>query len=206
MKGNQKIQLLRHWADFLLNHSKDLASSEQNKNHIAAELRKKEQQLSNDEEKFFNVCGSQDLEQDLGKLQEDLEKVSKQRGEYFMFRWLDSKQSSQSVYQTGSHILIMSSFILHLCPCSHAGWRHSSVHPVHQPADRGEGALLPCVPADLPLRARPAGGYQWHAVQTAPGARQAEKHRAGPEEEGEEERRDGGSETCQVRHTVRMSH
>lgn len=61
--------------------SKDLASSEQNKNHIAAEVRKKEQQLANDQEKFFNVCGSQDLEQDLGKLQEDLEKVSKQRGE-----------------------------------------------------------------------------------------------------------------------------
>lgn len=60
--------------------SKDLASNEQNKNHIAAEVRKKEQQLANDEEKFFNVCGSQELEQDLGKLQEDLEKVSKQRG------------------------------------------------------------------------------------------------------------------------------
>lgn len=62
--------------------SKDLAFSEQNKNHIAAELRKKEQQLVNDEETFFNVCGSQDLEQDLSKLQEDLEKVSKQRGEF----------------------------------------------------------------------------------------------------------------------------
>lgn len=60
--------------------SKDLASSEQNKSHIAAELRKKEQQLASDEEKFFNVCGSQDLEQDLGKLHEDLEKISKQRG------------------------------------------------------------------------------------------------------------------------------
>ena len=61
--------------------SKDRASSEQNKSHIASELRKKEQQLTSDEEKFFNVCGSQDLEQDLGKLQEDLEKISKQRGE-----------------------------------------------------------------------------------------------------------------------------
>lgn len=61
--------------------SKDLASNEQNKSHIASELRKKEQQLASDEEKFFNVCGSQDLEQDLGKLQEDLEKISKQRGE-----------------------------------------------------------------------------------------------------------------------------
>lgn len=64
-----------------INLSKDLASSEQNKSHIAAEVRKKEQQLANDQEKFFNVCGSQDLEQDLGKVQEDLEKVSKQRGE-----------------------------------------------------------------------------------------------------------------------------
>ncbi|XP_034034944.1 DNA repair protein RAD50 [Thalassophryne amazonica] len=59
--------------------SKDLASNEQNKSHIAAELRKKEQQLASDEEKFFSVCGSQDLEQDLGKLQEDLDKISKQR-------------------------------------------------------------------------------------------------------------------------------
>uniref|UniRef100_A0A672FQH6 Zinc-hook domain-containing protein n=1 Tax=Salarias fasciatus TaxID=181472 RepID=A0A672FQH6_SALFA len=65
--------------DRLAKLNKDLASSEQNKSHIAAELRRKEQQLSADEEKFFNVCGSQDLEQDLNKLQEDLEKVSKQR-------------------------------------------------------------------------------------------------------------------------------
>ncbi|XP_069366570.1 DNA repair protein RAD50 [Paralichthys olivaceus] len=65
--------------DRLARLNKDLASSEQNKSHIASELRKKEQQLSSDEEKFFNVCGSQDLEQDLGKLQDDLEKISKQR-------------------------------------------------------------------------------------------------------------------------------
>ncbi|XP_070699662.1 DNA repair protein RAD50 [Pempheris klunzingeri] len=65
--------------DRLAKLNKDLASSEQNKSHIAAEVRKKEQQLANDQEKFFNVCGSQDLEQDLGKVQEDLEKVSKQR-------------------------------------------------------------------------------------------------------------------------------
>lgn len=67
-------------AVILTTPSKDLASSEQNKSHIAAEVRKKEQQLASDEEKFFNVCGSQDLEQDLGKLREDLEKISKQRG------------------------------------------------------------------------------------------------------------------------------
>ncbi|XP_062262168.1 DNA repair protein RAD50 [Platichthys flesus] len=65
--------------DRLAKMNKDLASSEQNKSHIASELRKKEQQLTSDEEKFFNVCGSQDLEQDLGKLQDDLEKISKQR-------------------------------------------------------------------------------------------------------------------------------
>ncbi|KAF0038511.1 hypothetical protein F2P81_008995 [Scophthalmus maximus] len=65
--------------DRLAKLNKDLASNEQNKSHIASELRKKEQQLASDEEKFFNVCGSQDLEQDLGKLQEDLEKISKQR-------------------------------------------------------------------------------------------------------------------------------
>ncbi|KAG7220084.1 hypothetical protein INR49_008978 [Caranx melampygus] len=65
--------------DRLAKLNKDLASSEQNKNHISAELRKKEQQLTSDEEKFFQVCGSQDLEQDLGKLGEDLEKISKQR-------------------------------------------------------------------------------------------------------------------------------
>uniref|UniRef100_H2L8A9 RAD50 double strand break repair protein n=1 Tax=Oryzias latipes TaxID=8090 RepID=H2L8A9_ORYLA len=65
--------------DRLAKLNKDLASNEQNKSHTAAELRKKEQQLTSDEEKFFNVCGSQDLEQDLGKLQEDLEKASKQR-------------------------------------------------------------------------------------------------------------------------------
>lgn len=35
--------------------------------------------MSNDEERFFNVCGSQDLESDLSKLQDDLEKISKQR-------------------------------------------------------------------------------------------------------------------------------
>ncbi|KAM4619701.1 DNA repair protein RAD50 [Polymixia lowei] len=65
--------------DKLAKLNKELASNEQNKSHIAAELRKKEQQLASDEEKFFNVCGSQDLEQDLGKLQEELEKTSKQR-------------------------------------------------------------------------------------------------------------------------------
>ncbi|KAF7697443.1 DNA repair protein RAD50 [Silurus meridionalis] len=59
--------------------NKELASREQNKSHCTAEIRRKEQQLANYEEKFFNVCGSQDFESDLSKLQDDLEKCSKQR-------------------------------------------------------------------------------------------------------------------------------
>uniref|UniRef100_A0A8D0DGL8 RAD50 double strand break repair protein n=1 Tax=Sander lucioperca TaxID=283035 RepID=A0A8D0DGL8_SANLU len=74
-----KSKEINNTRDRLAKLNKDLASSEQNKSHIAAEVRKKEQQLVIDEEKFFSVCGSQDLEQDLGKLREDLEKISKQR-------------------------------------------------------------------------------------------------------------------------------
>lgn len=60
--------------------SKDMASAEQNKNHCATEIRKKEQQLASYEERLFSVCGSQDLQSDLSKVQEDIEKSSKQRG------------------------------------------------------------------------------------------------------------------------------
>lgn len=63
-----------------LTHSKELASREQNKSHCTAEIRRREQQLASYEEKLFNVCGSQDFESDLSKLQDDLEKCSKQRG------------------------------------------------------------------------------------------------------------------------------
>ncbi|XP_023867366.1 DNA repair protein RAD50 [Salvelinus sp. IW2-2015] len=59
--------------------NKELASGEQNKSHITVEIRRKEQQLASYEEKMFNVCGSQDFQQDLGKLQDELEKTSKQR-------------------------------------------------------------------------------------------------------------------------------
>lgn len=87
----------------LMNLSKDLASSEQNKSHIAAELRKKEQQLSSDEEKFFSMCGSQDLEQDLGRLQEDLEKVSKQRGNWIGAEIYTSTQNSLFIVEMVAH-------------------------------------------------------------------------------------------------------
>lgn len=129
-----------------------------------------------DEETFFNVCGSQDLEQDLSKLQEDLEKVSKQRGEF-------PEKELTAVFLI---FIILSSLYLEFY--SHAGWSNRRLHPVHQPADRREGTLLSCVSADIPLRVRAAGSHRRHAVQTAAGAGQAEKHRAGLKEEGEEER------------------
>lgn len=76
-------------------------------------------------------------------------------------------------------------------PCvprrSHAGRSHSRLHPVHWPADRGARALLPRVSAHLPHGVGTAGGDQRHAVQVAAGARQAEEHRAGAEEEAEQE-------------------
>ena len=46
----------------------------------AAELRSKEQQLASCEEQLSAVCGSQGLEHDLSRLQDDLDKTSKQRG------------------------------------------------------------------------------------------------------------------------------
>ncbi|NXL88064.1 RAD50 protein, partial [Alectura lathami] len=59
--------------------NKQLASAEQQKNYISTELRKKEEQLNNYEAKLFDVCGSQDFDSNLNKLQEEIEKSSKQR-------------------------------------------------------------------------------------------------------------------------------
>ncbi|NXI68828.1 RAD50 protein, partial [Anseranas semipalmata] len=59
--------------------NKQLASAEQQKNYISVELRKKEEQLSNYEAKLFDVCGSQDFDSNLNKLQDEIEKSSKQR-------------------------------------------------------------------------------------------------------------------------------
>ncbi|XP_076835840.1 DNA repair protein RAD50 [Brachyhypopomus gauderio] len=73
---SREIKLIR---EKLVKLTKELASKEQNKSHYTAEIRRKEQQLSSYEEKLFNVCGSQDLQSDLNKLQDDLEKCSKQR-------------------------------------------------------------------------------------------------------------------------------
>ncbi|KAG9490790.1 hypothetical protein GDO78_006233 [Eleutherodactylus coqui] len=65
--------------DKLARLTKELVSAEQNKNHMSSELRKKEEQCVSHEEKVFDVCGSQDFDSDLVRLQDDIEKTSKQR-------------------------------------------------------------------------------------------------------------------------------
>nr|XP_009677338.1 PREDICTED: DNA repair protein RAD50 [Struthio camelus australis] len=65
--------------DRLARLNKQLASAEQHKNYISIELKKKEEQLSSYETKLFDVCGSQDFDSDLNKLQDEIEKSSKQR-------------------------------------------------------------------------------------------------------------------------------
>ena len=65
--------------------SKELASAEQNKNHIINEVKSKDEQLSSYEDKLFDVCGSQDFESDLDRLKEEIEKSSKQRGKFLNF-------------------------------------------------------------------------------------------------------------------------
>ncbi|NXQ51511.1 RAD50 protein, partial [Anthoscopus minutus] len=73
---NKKINQTR---DTLANLNKRLASVEYDKAYASNELKKKEAQLSYHEAKLFDVCGSQDFDSDLNKLQDDIEKSSKQR-------------------------------------------------------------------------------------------------------------------------------
>ncbi|NXT16278.1 RAD50 protein, partial [Prunella fulvescens] len=73
---NKKINQTR---DTLANLNKRLASVESDKTYASNELKKKEAQLSNHEAKLFDVCGSQDFDSDLNKLQDEIEKSSKQR-------------------------------------------------------------------------------------------------------------------------------
>ncbi|XP_062909196.1 DNA repair protein RAD50 [Mobula hypostoma] len=65
--------------DKLFKLNKNLASADQNKNHITADLRTKEQQLTTYEDRLFDICGEQDFESNLYKLKDDIEKTSKQR-------------------------------------------------------------------------------------------------------------------------------
>ncbi|NWU75021.1 RAD50 protein, partial [Onychorhynchus coronatus] len=73
---NKKINQTR---DTLANLNKRLALVENDKNYASNELEKKESQLSRHQGKLFDVCGSQDFDSDLSKLQDDIEKSSKQR-------------------------------------------------------------------------------------------------------------------------------
>ncbi|XP_010185564.1 PREDICTED: DNA repair protein RAD50, partial [Mesitornis unicolor] len=73
---NKKINQTR---DSLADLNKRLASVEYHKTYISNELKSKEAQLSLHEAKLFDVCGSQDFDSDLNKLQDEIEKSSKQR-------------------------------------------------------------------------------------------------------------------------------
>ncbi|NXJ92183.1 RAD50 protein, partial [Corythaixoides concolor] len=73
---NRKINQTR---DNLADLNKRLASVEYHRTYVSNELRKKEEQLSVHEAKLFDVCGSQDFDSDLNKLQDEIEKSSKQR-------------------------------------------------------------------------------------------------------------------------------
>ncbi|NXB79287.1 RAD50 protein, partial [Donacobius atricapilla] len=73
---NKKINQTRNT---LANLNKQLASVEHDKAYASNELQKKEDQLSDHEAKLFDVCGSQDFDSDLNKLQDEIEKSSKQR-------------------------------------------------------------------------------------------------------------------------------
>ncbi|NXQ96482.1 RAD50 protein, partial [Sagittarius serpentarius] len=73
---NRKINQTR---DNLADLNKRLASVEYHKTYVSNELKKKETQLSLHEAKLFDVCGSQDFDSDLNRLQAEIEKSSKQR-------------------------------------------------------------------------------------------------------------------------------
>ncbi|CAM2118181.1 unnamed protein product [Caretta caretta] len=112
-----KTREINQTRDKLAQLNKELASAEQNKNHTSIELRKKEEQLSNYEDKLFDVCGSQDFDSDLYKLQDEIEKTSKQRAmlagatavySQFITQLTDENQSCcpvcQRVFQTESEL------------------------------------------------------------------------------------------------------
>lgn len=80
-----------HWC-----FSKRLASVEYDKTHASSELRRKEEQLSLHEAQIFDVCGSQDFDSDLNKLQDEIEKSSKQRGK-FLYLYIIQTRSPGAV-------------------------------------------------------------------------------------------------------------
>ncbi|XP_029439215.1 DNA repair protein RAD50 [Rhinatrema bivittatum] len=74
-----KVKEINQIRDTIARLNKELASMEQNKSHVSSELKRKEEQSASYEEKLFDVCGSQDFESDLSRLQDEIEKSSKQR-------------------------------------------------------------------------------------------------------------------------------
>uniref|UniRef100_A0A8C5K2Y6 Zinc-hook domain-containing protein n=1 Tax=Jaculus jaculus TaxID=51337 RepID=A0A8C5K2Y6_JACJA len=114
---HSKSREINQTRDRLAKLNKELASAEQNKNHINNELKRKEEQLSSYEDKLFDVCGSQDFESDLGRLKEEIEKSSKQRAmlagatavySQFITQLTDENQSCcpvcQRVFQTEAEL------------------------------------------------------------------------------------------------------
>ncbi|XP_068959960.1 DNA repair protein RAD50 [Petaurus breviceps papuanus] len=114
---HSKSKEINQTRDRLVKFNKELASAEQNKNHINNELKQKEEQLSKYEDKLFDVCGSQDFESDLDKLMDEIEKSSKQRAmlagatavySQFITQLTDENQSCcpvcQRVFQTEAEL------------------------------------------------------------------------------------------------------
>ncbi|XP_043844620.1 DNA repair protein RAD50 isoform X2 [Dromiciops gliroides] len=114
---HSKSKEINQTRDQLAKFNKELASAEQNKNHINSELKQKEEQLSKYEDKLFDVCGSQDFESDLDKLMDEIEKSSKQRAmlagatavySQFITQLTDENQSCcpvcQRVFQTEAEL------------------------------------------------------------------------------------------------------
>lgn len=114
---HSKSKEINQTRDRLAKLNKELASAEQNKNHINNELKRKEEQLSSFEDKLFDVCGSQDFESDLDRLKEEIEKSSKQRAmlagatavySQFITQLTDENQSCcpvcQRVFQTEAEL------------------------------------------------------------------------------------------------------
>ncbi|KAL0607770.1 DNA repair protein RAD50 [Plecturocebus cupreus] len=114
---HSKSKEINQTRDRLAKLNKELASAEQNKNHINNELKRKEEQLSSYEDKLFDVCGSQDFDSDLDRLKEEIEKSSKQRAmlagatavySQFITQLTDENQSCcpvcQRVFQTETEL------------------------------------------------------------------------------------------------------
>ncbi|XP_074865462.1 DNA repair protein RAD50 [Carettochelys insculpta] len=112
-----KTREINQTRDKLAKLNTELASAEQNKNHISMELRKREEQLSTYEDELFEVCGSQDFDSDLYKLQDEIEKTSKQRAmlagatavySQFITQLTDENQSCcpvcQRIFETESEL------------------------------------------------------------------------------------------------------